>query len=135
MKIFRQMTLFIVIALAPLISFSQEAERQALTDMKISYTYSDGGAVELTVKGNKLAYLWTAGVFEGTEVAELDYYSREISNSIYLVSWHDSVNLNFVSLIFNFDLMTEHGTAILSYGTPDEVTLFDEARIDSIERL
>jgi phenolic acid decarboxylase len=106
-----------------------------LADTEVSYTYQVGGAVTLTVSGRKLGYLWTAGPFEGTEVRDLDYYSKRLGESLYFVSWHDPDNKNFVTLIFDFDQMIEHGTALIGYETDMEVTLFDEARIDSVRRL
>ena len=83
--------------------FSQEDLHHALTDVEISYTYMDGGAVTLTLSDGKLGYLWTAGPFSGTEVRGLDYYSKGLAESLFLVSWHDPENKNFVTLIFDFD--------------------------------
>ena len=95
----------------------------------------DGGAVTLTLSNGKLGYLWTAGRFEGTEVRGLDYYSKELTESLFFVSWHDPENKNFVTLIFDLDQMIEHGTALIGYETDMETTLFDEARIDSVKEL
>jgi len=117
------------------VAHSQEVQNHALADTEVSYTYQDGGAVTLTVSGGKLGYLWTAGPFEGTEVRDLDYYSKRLGESLYFVSWHDPDNKNFVTLIFDFDQMIEYGTALIGYETDMEVTLFDEARIDSVRRL
>jgi len=114
---------------------SQEDQDHALADVDISYTYSDGGAVTLTLSDGKLGYLWTAGPFEGTEVRGLDYYSRELTQSIYFVSWHDPENKNFVTLIFDLDRMIEYGNALIGYETEAETTLFDEARIDNVKKL
>lgn len=115
--------------------YSQEALHHALADVEISYTYTDGGAVTLTLSDGKLGYLWTAGPFAGTEVRGLDYYSRELGESLYFVSWHDPENKNFVTLIFDFSRMVEHGTALIGYETDMEATLFDEARIDNVTEL
>jgi hypothetical protein len=114
---------------------SQGAHEHALADVEISYTYLDGGAVTLTLSDGKLGYLWTAGPFAGTEVRGLDYYSRELADSIYFVSWHDPENKNFATLMFDLDRMIEHGTALVGYETDMEATLFDEARIDSVREL
>jgi phenolic acid decarboxylase len=116
-------------------AFSQEAQHHALADLEISYTYTDGGVVTLTLSDGKLGYLWTAGPFAGTEVRGLDYYSRELAESLYFVSWHDPENKNFVTLIFDFDQMIEHGTALIGYETDMETTLFDEATIHSVREL
>lgn len=114
---------------------SQEAQDHALADVEISYTYSDGGAVTLTLSDGKLGYLWTAGPFAGTEVRGLDYYSRALTESIYFVSWHDPENNNFATLIFDLDRMIEHGTALVGYETEMETTLFDEAKIHDVKKL
>jgi len=114
---------------------SQEAPDHALADVEISYTYSDVGAVTLTLSEGKLGYLLTSGPFAGTEVRSLDYYSKELAESIYLVSWHDPANKNFATLIFDLDRMIEHGTALIGYDTDMEATLFDEAKIEAIKKL
>ena len=115
--------------------YSQENQDHALSDIEISYTYTDGGAVTLALSDGKLGYMWTAGPFKGTEVRSLDYYSKELAESLFFVSWHDPENKNFVTLIFDFNQMIEHGTALIGYETDTEITLFDEARIDGVTKL
>lgn len=95
----------------------------------------DGGAETLTLSDGKLGYLWPAGAFQGTEVRGLDYYSRELAESLYFFRWHDSENKKFVTLIFDFDRMIEHGNALIGYETDMETTLFDEARIHNVREL
>jgi phenolic acid decarboxylase len=135
MEKYRYILILICINIYPFTAFSQETDIQALSNIEIRYTYSDGASVILTIKNGKLGYRWTAGIAEGSEVNELTYYSKELADSIYLVSWHDSENKNFVTLIFDFNLMVEHGTAIIFYATPYERTLFDEAIINKVSRL
>ena len=126
---------FVGLCLLSPVALSQEADHQALADIEISYTYTDGGAVTLTLSEGKLGYLWTAGPFSGTEVRSLDYYSRQLAESLYFVSWHDPDNRNFATLIFDFDRMIEYGNALVGYETDAETTLFDEARINSVREL
>lgn len=105
---------------------------QALSNVELSYIYSNGGAVTFTISDGKLSYLWTAGPFEGNQMTDLNYTSWEVDDSTYVVSWNDTENKNFVSLIFNLDEMKEYGTALISYGTPQEATIFDQARIEKV---
>lgn len=135
MKFSKSLFLSICLVLVFHGAYAQETQDHALADTEISYTYEDGGAVTLTVRDGKLSYLWTAGPFAGVEVRDLDYYSKELAENLFLVSWHDPNNKNFVTLIFDLDQMIEHGTALIGYETDTEVTLFDEARIDSVRIL
>ena len=135
MKMLRYISFLLTLTLFSFVTASQEASTQALSNIELSYTYSTGNAVTLTIKGGKLGYLWTAGTNKGNGVKDLHYNSWKIANSIYLVSWHDPENKNFVSLTFNLNTMKEYGTALIAYGTPNEVTLFDEARINTVKWL
>ena len=135
MKTTRAVFVWFTVFLFPLASISQEPNKQALSNVEISYTYSDGGAVILTMKDGKLGYRWTAGVFKGVEVANRTYFSRKIADSMYLVSWHDTENKNFVSLVFDLKRSIEYGTALIAYSKPDEVAMFDDAKISRVSWL
>ena len=123
------------VLLFPLAAISQEPDKQALSNVELSYTYSDGGSVILTLKDGKLGYRWIAGAFKGINVSGRTYISRKISESMYLVSWHDTENKNFVSLVFDLNRKIEYGTGLLSYGKPDEAAHFDEAKIKNVKWL
>jgi hypothetical protein len=135
MKILRAVFLSFAMILFPLTAISQKTGKQALSNVELSYTYTDGGAVILTLKDGKLGYRWIAGAFKGVEVTGRTYFSREIAGSMYLVSWHDTENKNFVSLFFDLNRKREYGTGLLSYGKPDEAAYFDEAKINSVKWL
>jgi hypothetical protein len=135
MKILRGIFLSLTMILFPLTAISQEVVKQALSDVELNYTYSDGGAVIVTIKNGKLGYRWTAGIFKGVEVTGRTYFSRKLADSMYLVSWHDAENKNFVTLVFDLNRMIEYGAGLLSYSKPDESAHFDEAKINSVKWL
>ena len=134
MRIVTGWTLIVFIALGASLAKAQEASPQLLDGTELEYTYTDGGAVVLSFYDGKLKYRWTAGQFAGTEVAALVYKSRRIGDELYLVSWHDVDNLNFVTLVINLQQNVLHSSAVVGYGTDREVTLFDGAIIERVNR-
>ncbi len=134
MRIATGWTLIVFIALGASLAKAQEASPQLLDGTELEYTYTDGGAVVLSFYDGKLKYRWTAGPFAGTEVADLVYKSRRIGDELYLVSWHDVDNLNFVTLVINLQQNVLHSSAVVGYGTDREVTLFDGAIIERVNR-
>ena len=79
---------------------SQEARAHALADIENELHTHGWWCGDVTSSDGKLGCLWTAGPFAGTDVRGLDYYSRELIESIFFVSWHGPENRNFVTLIF-----------------------------------
>lgn len=113
---------------------AQEPNGQLLDGLEIEYTYSDDvGTVVANFYDGKLAYRWIEGPFAGVEVRDRAYQSRRIGEDLYLVSWHDTENLNFVTLVFDFGRKREYGSALIGYTTDQEQVLFDEAVIDRME--
>jgi hypothetical protein len=49
---------------------AQESGQQALSNIELEYTYSDGGAVVLKIGDGILGYRWIAGPSAGYEVTE-----------------------------------------------------------------
>ena len=124
--------LCLVMAFAPQAVRSQEPTPQLLDGMEIEYTYEDGGTVEANFEDGRLSYRWTSGPFAGTAVADRIYRSRQIGDELYLVSWHDSENLNFATLVFDLRANLEYGSALIGYGTDQATVLFDEAVIQRV---
>jgi hypothetical protein len=123
------LALLLILASSARVAMAQEATPQLLDGMEIEYMYSDGGTVVVNFGNGRLSYRWTAGPFAGTAVAERIYQSRQIGDDLYMVSWHDEENLNFATLVFDFEQDREYGSALVSYGTDQSVVLFDEAVI------
>ena len=73
-------------------------------------------------------------LFEGVEETGLNYQSRHVRDEIYLVNWHDKDNSNFVTLIIDLARKRIHSSALLYYGSENEVESFAEAVINEAKR-
>lgn len=122
-------SILLTIVLAPFSLNAQESVDQALSQIELEYTYSDGGTVVLTIK-EKLSYRWTAGSFKGVAVSDRIYKSRRIGDEMYLVNWHDTENKNFVNVIIDLKNQKVYGSGLIAYGTENETSGFDEAKIN-----
>ena len=136
---FLQISLFygLVLMLPVLTVFSahaQEPGQQAISNIELEYTYSDGGAVVLKIDDGILGYRWTAGPSAGYEVSDRIYQSRKIGDEIYLVNWHDSENKDYVVLVIDLSEMLVHGSALAAYNTDDPFAFFDKAEIARVAR-
>ena len=128
MKKIRYCSIVLTIVLVSFSLNAQESVDQALSQIELEYTYSDGGNVVLTIK-EKLSYRWTEGPFKGAAVSDRIYKSRKIGDEMYLVNWHDKENKNFTSLIIDLKNKKLFGSALGKYCTEDETPIFDEATI------
>ena len=136
---FRQILLCygLVLILTVLTVFSahaQEPGQQAISNIELEYTYSDGGAVVLKIDDGILGYRWTAGPSAGYKVSDRIYQSRKIGDEIYLVNWHDSENKDYVVLVIDLSEMLVHGSALAAYNTADPFAFFDKAEIVRVAR-
>ena len=114
---------------------AQESGQQALSNIELEYTYSDGGAVVLNIGDGILGYRWIAGPSAGYEVTERRYQSRKIAAEVYLVNWHDSENSDYVNLVIDLNEMVVHGSALAAYDSETPFAFFDLAKIARVERL
>jgi phenolic acid decarboxylase len=108
---------------------------EALSNIELEYTYSDGGAVVLKIGDGILGYRWIAGPSAGYEVTERSYQSRKIAAEVYLVNWHDSENSDYVNLVIDLNEMVVHGSALAAYDSETPFAFFDLAKIARVERL
>ena len=113
---------------------AQESSQQALSNIELEYTYSDGGAVILKIGDGTLGYKWIAGPSAGYEVTELRYQSRKIAAEVYLVNWHDSENSDYVNLVIDLNEMVVHGSALAAYDSETPYAFFDIAEIARVDR-
>jgi len=114
---------------------AQESGQQALSNIELEYTYSDGGAVVLKIGDGILGYRWIAGPSAGYEVTERRYQSRKIAAEIYLVNWHDSENSDYVNLVIDLNEMVVHGSALAAYDSETPFAFFDKAKIARVGKL
>jgi hypothetical protein len=114
---------------------AQESGQQALSNIELEYTYSDGGAVVLKIGDGILGYRWIAGSSAGYEVTERRYQSRKIAAEVYLVNWHDSENSDYVNLVIDLNEMVVHGSALAAYDSETPFAFFDLAKIARVDKL
>ena len=114
---------------------AQESGQQALSNIELEYTYSDGGAVVLKIGDGILGYRWIAGPSAGYEVTERRYQSRKIAAEIYLVNWHDSENSDYVNLVIDLNEMVVHGSALAAYDSDTPFAFFDIATIARVGKV
>ena len=114
---------------------AQESDQQALSNIELEYTYSDGGAVVLKIGDGILGYRWIAGSSAGYEVTELRYQSRKIAAEVYLVNWHDSENSDYVNLVIDLNEMVVHGSALAAYDSETPFVFFDIAKIARVGKV
>jgi hypothetical protein len=111
-----------------------EQLEQPLDGLKIDYTYEGGGQIIASFSQGQLRYRWLSGPFEGVEETGLKYRSRHLRDEIYLVNWHDTDNSNFVTLVIDLAQKKIHSSALLYYGSENEVESFAEAAINQASR-
>ena len=111
-----------------------EQLEQPLDGLKLDYTYEGGGQILASFSQGRLEYRWLSGPFEGVEESGLSYRSRHVRDEIYLVNWHDKANSNFVTLIVDLAWQKIHSSALLYYGSENEVESFAEAAINQASR-
>jgi len=107
---------------------------QSLDGLELDYTYEGGGQIIASFSHGRLKYRWLSGPFEGVEESGLNYQSRHVRDEIYLVNWHDKDNSNFVTLIIDLARKKIHSSALLYYGSENEVESFAEAAINQASR-
>lgn len=110
------------------------ASNQPFDNIELDYTYSAGGSITAAFEKGLVRYRWLSGPFQGVEERDLKYQSKRIGEDAFVVNWHDKVNFNFVTLLFDLSNKLVHSSALLYYGTPNEVTSFDTAVVGDIRR-
>lgn len=110
------------------------ANDQSFDNSELDYTYSSGGSITTTFEKGFVRYRWLSGPFEGVEERNLKYQSKRIGDDTFVVNWHDKLNYNVVTLFIDLTNKRVHSSALLNYGTPNEVTSFDTAVISGVRR-
>ena len=111
-----------------------DASNRPFDNIEIDYTYSAGGSMAATFEKGLVQYRWLSGPFQGVEERDLKYQSKRIGDDAFVVNWHDKINFNYVTLFIDLTSKLVHSSALLCYGTPNEVTSFDSAVISGIRR-
>jgi len=111
-----------------------EQLEQPLDGLTLDSTYEGGGQIIASFSRGQLQYRWLSGPFEGVEETGLKFRSRHLRDEIYVVNWHDTNNSNFVTLIIDLAQKKIHSSALLYYGSKNEVESFAEAAINEASR-
>jgi hypothetical protein len=128
--------MWVSLMLALLLGLTAHAQDQGgLAGVQLDYTYEDGGRVVLSFEDGQLSYRWLSGPFEGVEERGLQYQHSAIRPNLYVISWHDTDNFNFVTLIVDLEHNVLQSSAVLYYGTEDEVTSFARANINAVRHI
>ena len=111
-----------------------DTNNQAFDNVELDYTYSGGGSITATFEKGLVRYRWLSGPFQGVEERDLKYQSKRMGDNAFVINWHDKVNFNFVTLFIDLTNKLVQSSALLYYGTPNEVTSFDTAVVSDIRR-
>jgi len=105
-----------------------------LDGMSFEYFYQAGGGLKIAFAEGKLQYEWISGARKGNQAANIPYQSRKIGDEVYLVNWHQPDKPDFVSLVIDLKQNRLYSSAILRYGTGNEMIHFKEATIKNLNR-
>ena len=122
--------------LFPLQAFSDTAEdnyksaEHLLDGVNFEYFYQTGGGLKIDFADGLLGYEWIKGSRKGNKASGIPYQSRKIGDSLYLVNWQEKEKPDFVTLVIDLEQNVMYSSAILRYGTDQEVIHFNGAIIE-----
>ncbi len=111
------------------IAAGEESQSQGIPNVEIHSAYENGNVIVYTFRDGKLGYEFTAGPIKGAFNSNLEFESRRIADDIYLVSWHDTNNAFYMTLVLDLKNNKEHFTSIIGYANDAPRTEFLEAEI------
>ena len=116
-------------------SQAQNKEPEHLLDgTSLNYYYQSGSGLSASFKDGKFNYEWIVGPRKGNKGNDIPYKSRKIGDEMYIVNFHEKHKPDFVTLIFNFEQNVMYSSAILRYGTDNEMTSFNGGIIEHVKR-
>ena len=98
-----------------------------------NYYYQSGAGLSVHFEDGKFNYEWIVGPRKGNSGKDIPYKSRKIGNEMFIVNFHEKHKPDFVTLIFNFEQNVVYSSAILRYGTDNEVTAFSGGIIEHVK--
>jgi hypothetical protein len=104
---------------------------QGIPNSEIHSAYANGNEVIYNFQDGKLEYRFVAGGMKGAFNKDLDFVSKRIDDDIYLVSWHDTRNAFYMTLVLDLKNNKEYFTSIIGYANETPQTNFLEAEIVS----
>jgi hypothetical protein len=108
--------------------------QHVLDATSFEYFYEDGSGLTFALYDGKVKYEWIVGPRKGNKAADIPYQSRRIGDDLYMVNWHEKDKPDFVSLIVDLKKNTLYSSAILRYGTGNEMIHFKEATLKNVQR-
>ena len=125
----------LVLLLGATFSQAQSNNSEHLLDgMSFKYYYQNGSGLSVYFEDGKFNYEWIVGPRKGNKGNDVPYKSRKMGNDLYLVNFHEKHKPDFVTLVFNFEQNVMYSSAILRYGTDNEMTVFSGGIIENVKR-
>ncbi len=109
--------------------FASAEESSGIPNSEIHSLQKNGNLIIYTFQDGKLEYRFADGPMKGAFARNLDFVSRRIDDDIYLVSWHDTNNAFYMTLVLDMKNNKEHFTSIMGYANESPQTNFLEADI------
>ena len=110
------------------------AAEHLLDGTSFEYFYQTGGGLKLSFNDGKLQYVWIKGSRKGNSAKDIPYQSRKIGNDMFIVNWQEPDKPDFVTLVINFEQNVMYSSAILRYGTKEEMIHFNGAIMERVQR-
>ncbi len=105
-----------------------------LDGTSFEYFYQTGGGLKISFADGKLQYEWIKGPRKGNKAEGIPYQSRKIGKDQFIVNWQEKGKPDFTTLVINFEQNVMHSSAILRYGTKEEMIHFNGAIIERVHR-
>ncbi|MDC2887619.1 MoaF-related domain-containing protein [Psychrosphaera algicola] len=103
-----------------------------LDGSSMNYHYQSGSGIHMEFYNGKLKYEWITGPRKGNGNKDLTYKSRKIGHKMYMVSWLEAENPDYITLVFNFDSSVMYSSGIARFGSKNQFTVFDGGIIENL---
>ena len=118
--------------LLSLSSVAQEKSNEHLLDgTSMDYYYQNGTGVHVEFANGQFNWKWIAGPDKDSTGNE-KYLSRKIGDKTYMINFKNSVNSDFVTIVFNFSQNVMYTSALLDPKTTQEQVLFEGGIIEHL---
>lgn len=111
-----------------------KAAEHLLDGTSFEYFYQTGGGLKIAFADGKVQYEWIKGPRKGNKAEGIPYQSRKIGKDQFIVNWQEKNKPDFTTLVINFEQGVMYSSAILRYGTQEEMIHFNGAIIERVQR-
>ena len=105
-----------------------------LDGIGFNYFYQNGSGIQIAFYNGMVQYEWIAGPRTGNRGEDIPYDSRQLGDDLFLVSWHEPEKPDYLSLVINLENNVIYSSAILRYGTENELVVFQGGIIEHVTR-